>query len=243
MDLGQAGRRCRRCLSRPGLGGRVGGSPQAAPAPPVLHLVQPPHPPRRGPCDGLGRPLHQRPGAGPQGHVLHLPGGQCRRRSGAGIRPALAALPPARRVHHADDHDRSGHRCRTVHRLPGGPPGQGAHRPQLAVLRRAARGHRLLLPRGPGGLRRLQPPGPPRRRLLARPAQQGLRAGPDARARPAPVAVAAGRRPPVRLRRRGPDGEGGRPGPARDRRRTRRHGPGRSGRLRRAVGHRQAVRT
>ena len=59
----------------------------------------------------------------------------------------IAHFRPPRRLRHADDHGRPGHRHRAVPRLPAGAPRPRPHRPQLAVLRRAARGHRLLLPR------------------------------------------------------------------------------------------------
>ena len=59
----------------------------------------------------------------------------------------VAALPAARLGRHADDHGRARHGHRAVPRLPAGSPSRRAHRPQLALLRRAARGDRLLLPR------------------------------------------------------------------------------------------------
>ena len=54
-------------------------------------------------------------------------------------------FPPGRR--RAGDHGRPGHGGRAVRRVPRRPCGGGPHRAQLAVLRRAAPGDRLLLPR------------------------------------------------------------------------------------------------
>ena len=57
----------------------------------------------------------------------------------------VAALPAAGRPRHPDDHGRARHRRRAVPRLPAGAPGPRPPAAELAVLRRAAPGHRLLL--------------------------------------------------------------------------------------------------
>ena len=122
----------------------------------------------------------------------------------------------------ADHHDRAGHRRRAVSRLPAGAPGGGRHRAQLAVLRRAQLHPRLPLPArlaGAGEGRRAEPH---RRRLLARPAGEGLRPAPAVGAPRRALRLARGRRAPLRLRRREGDGQG-RPRDARaDRRRPER---------------------
>lgn len=57
MELGAPGRRRRRRVPRPCLGGGVGRRPQTPPAPPLLHLLQPARPPRRGAAHGLRGPV------------------------------------------------------------------------------------------------------------------------------------------------------------------------------------------
>lgn len=146
VDLGQAGRRCPRRTPRPGHRGRVDGRPPAPSAPSLLHLLQPVGRPRAHPSDGFRRPVREPPGPRAQGRRLRVPG-RCRaRQPRTGVCAARRPLPSAGRPRHPHGDGGSRHRRRALPRLPGGtarpwPPG-----PQLALLRRAAPGHRLLLP-------------------------------------------------------------------------------------------------
>ncbi len=179
---------------------------QAASAAPVLDLIESEDQPARSPAHGLGRPVRDRDGQAARGCLLDLPGG-CRTR-----RPCLpaevAALPATRLGRRADDHGGARHRHRALPRFPPGSPSRWAHRPQLALLRRAARGDRLLLPRRAHGDARGRAARAARHRLLARPAPEGLRPGPDARARRRALALAAGWGALLRVRRREPHGAG-----------------------------------
>ena len=84
--------------------------------------------------------------AAPRG-VLDVPRRPLPRRSDRRLCAAVEQFPASQRSAHADDHDRSGHRDRALPRFPAGTSRARPHRPQLAVLRRTARRHRLLLPR------------------------------------------------------------------------------------------------
>ncbi len=83
---------------------------------------------------------------------------------------------------------------------------RGHDGPKLAVLRRATRGHRLLLPRRARRAARRRRADAARCRLLPRPGGEGVRPGPDARTRRRAVPVVAARRGLLRVRRRGPYG-------------------------------------
>ena len=214
------GRRGRRAGPRRARRGpRRGAAPSRAAA--VLDLVELARHAGRGRADDVRRPVRVAVGRAPGRCVLDVPRGRAARHARARARAAHVALPPAG-PRRARDHGRPGDGRGTVRRLPRRPRGGRAHRAQLAVLRRAAPGDRLLLPRravaaAVGGHAR-----PPRHGLLAGPADEDLRAGPDARARRPAVGVARAGRVVLRVRRRLAHGEGRRRRAARDRRDARR---------------------
>jgi len=112
------------------------------------------------------------------------------------------AVEPGR----ADHHDRAGHGRCPVPGVPRRPRGDGRDRQDVAVLRRPAFLHGLLISNRLAALverRRADPHG---RSVLARHGQKGVRAASDAREEQGAVRLAAGRRPCIRLRRRETDG-------------------------------------
>ena len=161
-------------------------------------------PPGRRRALGVARPQAR-------GRCLHVPRRPLpRRRQGAHLRQAEPPLPPARGQRAADRHDRRRHRRRALPRLHRGARRAGRQRQELARVRRAQLHLRLPLPArmagAPGQRRSLAH----RRRLLARPAGEDLRAAAAVGAPRRAAQMDRGRRAHLRLRRR--EGHGPRRG-------------------------------
>ena len=132
--------------------------------------------------------------------------------------PEGAQLRPAGGPGDARHHGGARHRRGALPGLPAGAQGLEGARQELAVLRPPEIRDRLLLPRGARGAAQGGRADAPVARLVARCRGEVLRAGPHARGRRRPVALARGRRPRLRLRRRQAHGQGRRGRARRDRR-------------------------
>ena len=156
-----------------------GARPVAAAA--LFDLVEPPSDARQVAPDRRRRPLADRR-AGAQGRGLLLSRRSAGARAiGSRLRAGLARLCPAVRPGDADRHGRPRHRRRPLPRVPARAPRDRRHGPCLAVLRPPAARLRLLLRRRVRRARHGRHSDAPHHRVLARPAAEGLRPGPDDR--------------------------------------------------------------
>ena len=144
----------------------------------------------------------------PPRHRQRLPGAIAQPRpatSGPTSRPAISAcrpIPPCR----SSWSGRAPASRRSAPSSPTAPQQAPAAAPGCSSA--SAPRRRLPLPHRTRSLAARRHPDPARHRVLPRPGRQDLRAGPHGGERRRPVALAAGRRAFLRLRRRHPHGEG-----------------------------------
>ena len=211
----------------PGRGGagRLAGGAAAIGATPVLDFVESARGPDPSARDHLGRALRvdgrRNRRCRSARRLLGIPGQPGGRRRSGCIHPAHQALSAATGPGYAGDHGGTGYRDRAVPRIPARSCRARACRRQLAVLRRTARGVRVLLPRRARRFSTLRCAHPAGHRVLPRRRKQAVCAGPDAGKRRRTVEVDRRRRTPVRLWRCLPDGARCRRRAARNRRRAR----------------------